>query len=175
MTRELPATKAVRILYKPFGILSAIIGGIVATQVFRQIWRRADPGHHPDAPKALESEYGLWQGPGGRRRARRRLRRRQGRHRPGRRAGLPAVDRRLARGLTNTAIHGRVHRLTRSCRVGNTHDPAGVAIGVCQAVRAVLSATDLGGYGPHAPGRRCPRSASAQHGGLETVTPCRGR
>jgi hypothetical protein len=61
MGRELPATKSVKILYRPFGLLSGIIGGLAASAVFRHLWVRLTPGHRQDAPKALESEYRLWE------------------------------------------------------------------------------------------------------------------
>lgn len=34
-----------------------MIGGLVAGQVFQQVWKHATPGDNADAPKALESEY----------------------------------------------------------------------------------------------------------------------
>ncbi len=52
---------AAKILYRPFGLASSIVGGLVAGQVFKQVWKRATPGDSPDAPKALESEYDLRQ------------------------------------------------------------------------------------------------------------------
>jgi hypothetical protein len=61
MNRELPASKPVKVLYRPFGMLSGIVGGIIAAQVFRQIWTRTTPGDRADPPSALESEYPWWQ------------------------------------------------------------------------------------------------------------------
>lgn len=52
---------AAKILYRPFGIMSSIVGGLVASQIFKQVWKRATPGDDSDAPKALESEYDLKQ------------------------------------------------------------------------------------------------------------------
>lgn len=54
--REQPASRSARLLYRPFGLTSSIIGGIVAGQVFRQVWKHATPGD-TDAPAPLESEY----------------------------------------------------------------------------------------------------------------------
>jgi hypothetical protein len=51
--------KAAKILYRPFGLVSSIVGGIVAARVFRAVYKRATPGDRADAPKPLESEYRL--------------------------------------------------------------------------------------------------------------------
>lgn len=58
---EEPASKPARILYRPFGLTSSIVGGLVAGRVFKQVWKRATPGDRADAPKALESEYSFRQ------------------------------------------------------------------------------------------------------------------
>ncbi len=57
MRPEEKTSKSAKILYRPFGITSSIIGGVIAGQVFKQIWKRASAGEGADAPKALESEY----------------------------------------------------------------------------------------------------------------------
>ncbi|MEZ0580313.1 DUF4235 domain-containing protein [Nocardioides sp. MH1] len=57
MPAEQPASKPAKILYLPVGLTSSIIGGVVAGQLFKQVWKRASPTNSPDAPKALESEY----------------------------------------------------------------------------------------------------------------------
>jgi hypothetical protein len=59
MPREKPASKSAKILYRPIGITSSIVGALVASQVFRQVYKRATPGDRADAPKPLESEYSL--------------------------------------------------------------------------------------------------------------------
>lgn len=51
--------KAAKILYRPVGLVSSLVGGLVAGQVFKQIYKRVTPGHRKDAPKPLESEYGM--------------------------------------------------------------------------------------------------------------------
>ena len=51
--------KAAKILYRPVGLASSIVGGLVAGQVFKQVYKRVTPGHRSDAPKPLESEYSL--------------------------------------------------------------------------------------------------------------------
>lgn len=59
MAQEPRATKSARILYRPVGLTSSIVGGLLAGVVFKQVWRRAVPGDRSDPPKALASEYGL--------------------------------------------------------------------------------------------------------------------
>jgi hypothetical protein len=51
-----PSTSA-KVLYRPVGLLSSIIGGLLASVIFKQVWRRAAPGEKSDAPTALETEY----------------------------------------------------------------------------------------------------------------------
>lgn len=50
--------KTAKIVYRPVGLASSVVGGLVATAVFKQVWRRA-PGERQDAPGPLESEYAL--------------------------------------------------------------------------------------------------------------------
>jgi hypothetical protein len=59
MSVEEPASKPARILYRPVGLVSSIVGGLVASQIFKQVWKRATPGENADAPKPLESEYSM--------------------------------------------------------------------------------------------------------------------
>ena len=40
-------------------MISSVLAGLVAGQVFKQVWKHATPGDQEDAPKALESEYNL--------------------------------------------------------------------------------------------------------------------
>lgn len=47
--------KSAKILYRPFGMVSGLVGGAVAGLVFKQIWRKVRD--EDDAPGALESEY----------------------------------------------------------------------------------------------------------------------
>ena len=44
-----------KLLYKPFGILFSVLGGILAGSIFKQIWKRVSG--EEDAPDALQSEY----------------------------------------------------------------------------------------------------------------------
>lgn len=59
MAHEERSSKAAKILYRPIGLLGSIVGGLVAGQIFKQVWKRATPGDNADAPQALQSEYGL--------------------------------------------------------------------------------------------------------------------
>ena len=59
MPRGEPVSTLAKILYRPIGLLGSITAGIVAGQVFKQVWKRATPGDNSDAPRALESEYRL--------------------------------------------------------------------------------------------------------------------
>jgi hypothetical protein len=45
-----------KFLYAPFGILSGLLGGLIASTIFKQVWKRISD--EPDPPKARQSEYG---------------------------------------------------------------------------------------------------------------------
>ncbi|AXT86399.1 hypothetical protein C6I20_15260 [Aeromicrobium sp. A1-2] len=53
-----PSTSA-KILYRPVGVVSSIIGGLIASLLFKQIWKRVSAGAGADPPGALQSEYGF--------------------------------------------------------------------------------------------------------------------
>jgi len=53
------SSKTAKVLYKPVGLLSSVLAGALAGQLFRQVWKKASPRHTDDPPKALESEYPL--------------------------------------------------------------------------------------------------------------------
>ena len=57
MRSEKSASTSAKVLYRPVGLVSSIIGGVVAGAVFKQVWKRAAVGSNGDAPSALESEY----------------------------------------------------------------------------------------------------------------------
>jgi hypothetical protein len=59
MPNETQSSKSAKILYRPLGLVSSLVGGLVAGSVFKQVWKHATPGDNQDAPKALESEYRL--------------------------------------------------------------------------------------------------------------------
>jgi hypothetical protein len=46
-----------KILYRPVGLLSSVLGGLLAGVIFKQVWKHAAPGDKPDPPKPLETEY----------------------------------------------------------------------------------------------------------------------
>ena len=56
MSGAAPSTTA-KILYRPVGLVSSILGGLVAGTIFKQVWKRASPGDKPDPPTALQTEY----------------------------------------------------------------------------------------------------------------------
>ncbi|GFG55867.1 membrane protein [Mycolicibacterium murale] len=54
---EKTTSTSAKILYRPVGLLSSVVGGLLAGAIFKQVWQRATPGDKPDPPKALETEY----------------------------------------------------------------------------------------------------------------------
>jgi hypothetical protein len=56
MTSKPPSTTA-KILYRLVGLVSSVLGGLVAGAIFKQVWQRAAPGEKPDPPTALQTEY----------------------------------------------------------------------------------------------------------------------
>ena len=59
MAKQEETSKSAKILYRPIGLTSSILGGLLAGIIFKQVWRRATPGDQSDPPTALESEYDL--------------------------------------------------------------------------------------------------------------------
>ncbi len=51
-----PSTSA-KILYRPVGLVSSIVGGLIASLLFKQVWKRVSAGDRVDPPGPLESEY----------------------------------------------------------------------------------------------------------------------
>lgn len=56
MPSNKPSTTA-KILYRPVGLLSSMLGGLFAGMIFKQIWRRASPGDQSEPPAALSTGY----------------------------------------------------------------------------------------------------------------------
>ena len=56
---EKRTSRSAKILYRPWGLVASLVGGLVAGQVFQQVWKRVDPAGTDDPPKPLESEYPL--------------------------------------------------------------------------------------------------------------------
>lgn len=59
MNRQKQTSTSAKILYRPFGLVASIASGLLASIIFKQIWKRVSPGGRADAPKPLESEYPL--------------------------------------------------------------------------------------------------------------------
>ena len=59
-TKKPAASTSAKILYRPVALASSIIAGLVASVVFKQIWKRVSPhAEEGDAPGPLESEFPL--------------------------------------------------------------------------------------------------------------------
>jgi hypothetical protein len=56
MSTNSPSTTA-KLLYRPVGLVSSVVGGLMAGAIFKQVWRRAAPGDKTDPPTALQTEY----------------------------------------------------------------------------------------------------------------------
>jgi hypothetical protein len=54
-------SKSAKILYRPWGMLASMLGGLVAGQIVQLIWKKAVPGDQEEPPKPLDSEYRLRQ------------------------------------------------------------------------------------------------------------------
>jgi hypothetical protein len=46
----------IRILYKPFGMLVSVFGGMVASMIFKRVWKLA--AHEEEAPEATDARRG---------------------------------------------------------------------------------------------------------------------
>jgi hypothetical protein len=57
MKREKTTTTSAKILYRPVGLVTSIMAGLLASMLFRWAWKRV--AHRDDPPTALESEYPL--------------------------------------------------------------------------------------------------------------------
>ncbi len=53
-----PSTSA-KLLYRPVGLVSSILGGLLASMIFKQVWKRVSPtaDERADVPGPLQSEY----------------------------------------------------------------------------------------------------------------------
>lgn len=45
-----------RLIYKPFGLIVGVLGGLAARAVFKRVWSAA--GHEDDAPKPTDADKG---------------------------------------------------------------------------------------------------------------------
>ncbi|MET3962420.1 hypothetical protein ABIE44_002354 [Marmoricola sp. OAE513] len=53
--------KSAKVLYRPIGLVGSVAGGVVAGQVFKQVYGRVVPGPSDQAPQPLESRYSVGQ------------------------------------------------------------------------------------------------------------------
>lgn len=49
-------SKSAKMLYRPIGLISGMLGGLIASQVYRQVWKRVGHDDRNEAPKALSTE-----------------------------------------------------------------------------------------------------------------------
>lgn len=47
--------RVLRLAYKPVGIVSGLLGGLIAGQVFSLVWKKIS--HEPETPEPLSAEY----------------------------------------------------------------------------------------------------------------------
>lgn len=59
MAPEKKTSTSAKILYRPWGMIASLLGGLIAGQVFQRVWKALDPDSSEDPPKPLESEYRL--------------------------------------------------------------------------------------------------------------------
>jgi hypothetical protein len=59
MASEEKSSKSAKILYRPWGLVASLLGGLIAGQIFQQVWKRVDPDSSDDPPTPLQSEYRL--------------------------------------------------------------------------------------------------------------------
>lgn len=58
-TDTVKASKSAKILYRPFGLVSSMVGGLLAGQLFKQVYKRVSRADHDESPGPLASEYPL--------------------------------------------------------------------------------------------------------------------
>lgn len=61
MSSEVSPSTSARILYRPVGLASSIVAGVIAGQVVKVGWKKATPASTDGPPQALESQYPLRQ------------------------------------------------------------------------------------------------------------------
>ena len=59
MVSQKRSSKSAQILYRPWGLVASLLGGLLAGQIFQQVWKRLDPDSSDDPPTPLQSEYRL--------------------------------------------------------------------------------------------------------------------
>lgn len=53
---EKTTSRSAKILYRPWGLVASMLGGLVASQIFHKVWAKVDP-ESSDPPTPLQSEY----------------------------------------------------------------------------------------------------------------------
>ncbi|GAA3538023.1 membrane protein [Aeromicrobium flavum] len=53
------ASTSAKILYQPVGLISSLLAGLIATAIFKQVWKRASPNSEGDPPTPTQSEFPL--------------------------------------------------------------------------------------------------------------------
>jgi hypothetical protein len=59
MSSEKRSSKSAKILYRPWGLIASLVGGLIAGQIFQQVWKKVDPSSPDDPPTPLQSEFSL--------------------------------------------------------------------------------------------------------------------
>jgi len=59
MSSEKRSSKSAKILYRPWGLVASLVGGLIAGQIFEQAWKKVDPASPDDLPTPLQSEFSL--------------------------------------------------------------------------------------------------------------------
>lgn len=54
-----PTSRSAKILYRPVGLVSSVLGGLLGNLVVKKVWQRAGLGRSPDPPGALETGHSL--------------------------------------------------------------------------------------------------------------------
>jgi len=57
MTSPQKSSTSAKVLYRPVGLISSILGGLLASMLFKQIWKLVSAGEDADPPGPLQSEY----------------------------------------------------------------------------------------------------------------------
>ena len=104
MKSEKQSSKTAKILYRPWGLVASLLGGLIAGQIFQQVWKRLDPESlrtHPSRSNrstgyARSSSPPSSKAPSSGRASS---------HQPRRGPRLPALDRGMARRLRREETH----------------------------------------------------------------------
>ena len=52
-------SKTAKVLYRPIGMATSVVGGLLGNVAVRKVWQRAAPGRSPNPPGALERGHSL--------------------------------------------------------------------------------------------------------------------